>query len=1295
MGGGGTNRIELLVQFLYKKYLEDMKKDINQVGKEGVNLNINFSPDDLKKLEGQIDKVQYKWKTFSQKPLKINTDLQGLDKNTLDKRVAEIRSSVDKLAKVSINTDGKGKIKNALIEYRNEMGKIVRETMEWETQLDKANNTMKKIFKTTNINFVDNIKEAKVQTAELLKLQEKYNTKSFDLSKRPLTGSGKVIGYKETIDSAGVTKFTQTVSDGMGKINEYSGSLDKANKKIDLHSKAIKEATRNHMGFSQEMSIAIRRIAEWAIATTIVYGSLRKLQEGVRFVYDLSNSLNQIRIVTGQSADEVNRLAKSFNEIGIKMGATTKEITDTSVELYRQGLSQGEIEDRMEAIIKYAKISNISLEDSNRIITATANATGESVNKIIDIFALLGDKTASGADEIGEALQKVAGTAESMSVPIEKASAWIATISSKTRESASVIGNSLKSMMARYAQIKAEGFNSEDATKLNEVTMALKTAGIIAVDSQGQLRNFGEVIDELMPKWSGLNENTKRYIATTLGGTFQLNRFITLMENSKDAFNNYEIALSAAGTAQQKFDIYMESNAAKASIFKATMDKLWLDTFNSESIGKIIEFGTMTVNFIDKIGLLNIAIGVLSIAFIAFSNSIGMALMTLSAYIKEFGLLETMTLAFNPVVAATVLAIGGFAIAMSESNRINKEAKERVKEVDSAYSNFNKTLDSEKIDDVKNALQRLTETVDYDKAIKKIQDLKGEIAGLQALADNSPALGGNLSFGMNDTKITIRQAEINRLQKETNKVEAARRNYEELLNAPDNILKKRVEGDTTNGNPPPKKPPDGTPSTPDYEKPYQKQYQTIKNLNYELERQQEILSQTEDLDKIPILSDINDKLKEQQVNLHALNEQRRKELETLKPTDERYQELIEKLQDTSLEWWRLESSIKGNEKAIKDLNIAQEKAIENQIKETIELEKKLRLQQAENHLKEELLDLEQEIYGTTQDEWEETSNARIEKLENELDLIDEKADKEKESEERAERLLEIAELELKLKNLQEQETVQQFTKDSNGNWQFDYVANQEEIESVQKELKEKQEDFDEWEEQNRLERKRKKIQSQIDEEQELQKIKKDSYEKQKKELENAYETEKSSIESAYFDIDGIVATRMNAIKATHNAKLNEMLVDAQSKLSTLKRLYEQALDMQSKIEDINVDSNDSSDNNSSSGGSIISNIWGGFKDLLGFSSGGYTGNNEGIAYLHDKELVLNKLDTANLLKAVDITRNLVQSVKLPSLINKSSNPTQQIFQISKIEFPNATDTASIQEAILTLPQIALQRVHSK
>ena len=128
------------------------------------------------------------------------------------------------------------------------------------------------------------------------------------------------------------------------------------------------------------------------------------------------------------------------------------------------------------------------------------------------------DATATGAEEIGEALQKVASTAENSGVSLEKAASWIATISSITRESASVIGNSLKSIISRYEQIKAKGFNEEDATQINDVTKALQAVGITAVDAQDQLRPIADVLDELGSKWDELTKNEKAYVTTTLGG---------------------------------------------------------------------------------------------------------------------------------------------------------------------------------------------------------------------------------------------------------------------------------------------------------------------------------------------------------------------------------------------------------------------------------------------------------------------------------------------------------------------------------------------------------------------------------------------------------------------------------------------------------------------------------------------------------------------------------------------------------------------------------------------------------
>lgn len=54
------------------------------------------------------------------------------------------------------------------------------------------------------------------------------------------------------------------------------------------------------------------------------------------------------------------------------------------------------------------------------------------------------------------------------------------------------------------------------------------------------------------------------------------------------------------------------------------------------------------------------------------------------------------------------------------------------------------------------------------------------------------------------------------------------------------------------------------------------------------------------------------------------------------------------------------------------------------------------------------------------------------------------------------------------------------------------------------------------------------------------------------------------------------------------------------------------------------------------------------KDLgVSFDTGGFTGSFNGskLAFLHEKELILNKVDTENILKTIDITRNIVNNLK--------------------------------------------------
>ncbi len=239
------------------------------------------------------------------------------------------------------------------------------------------------------------------------------------------------------------------------------------------------------------------------------------------------------------------------------------------------------------------------------------------------------DATATGADEIGRAFQKVGGTASSLGVDFDKVASWIAVVSSKTREGAEIIGQAMKSIMARYQSLKERGFDEEDGTKINQVAKALAEAGILMVDAQGQFRNFGTVMDELGARWDTLDSRQKAYIATTLAGTYQQSRFLNLMNGYRQSVDLYQDSLTKTGIAQEKYNLWLQGTEAHLNRLKVAGTDIFTTVFNSEGLRDTIDAltGLLTVlnNLMNTFGTFN-TIAVITVGLIMSLTTQGRAL---------------------------------------------------------------------------------------------------------------------------------------------------------------------------------------------------------------------------------------------------------------------------------------------------------------------------------------------------------------------------------------------------------------------------------------------------------------------------------------------------------------------------------------------------------------------------------------------------------------------------------------------------------------------------------------------
>ena len=114
------------------------------------------------------------------------------------------------------------------------------------------------------------------------------------------------------------------------------------------------------------------------------------------------------------------------------------------------------------------------------------------------------------------------------------------------------------------------------------------------------------------------------------------------------------------------------------------------------------------------------------------------------------------------------------------------------------------------------------------------------------------------------------------------------------------------------------------------------------------------------------------------------------------------------------------------------------------------------------------------------------------------------------------------------------------------------------------------------------------------------------------------------------------------------------------------------------------------------------------EQLSGYDTGGYTGawGKDGkLAMLHEKELVLNKEDTKNLLNTVEIMRNITNALG-SSILKQMSGMSAGGFGINggeiieqdvhiEASFPNVTNSNEIENALNNLVNAAAQRVNKK
>ena len=349
-------------------------------------------------------------------------------------------------------------------------------------------------------------------------------------------------------------------------------------------------------------------VAKWQLASNVLMGLVNGIKGAYEYAQDLNESLNNIRIITSYSVEEMDKFAKKANEAAKVLKSSTTAYTDAALIYYQQGLEGQAVLDRAETTIKLANVTSQAAEEVSDQMTAIWNNFydgSRSIEYYADVITALGAATASSSDEIAQGLEKFSAVADTVGLSYEYATTALATVTAQTRQSADVVGTAFKTLFARIQDLEL-GNTLEDGTTLGQYSEALYKVGINIKDSSGNLKDMDNILNEMGAKWQQIDKDQQVALAKSVAGIRQYTQLIALMDNWDTFEVNLEVAEGAEGTLQKQQDIWAESWEAAQKRVQASAQGLYEGLISDDFF---IDLNNIFAELIDGIKMMVDAMG--------------------------------------------------------------------------------------------------------------------------------------------------------------------------------------------------------------------------------------------------------------------------------------------------------------------------------------------------------------------------------------------------------------------------------------------------------------------------------------------------------------------------------------------------------------------------------------------------------------------------------------------------------------------------------------------------------------
>lgn len=262
----------------------------------------------------------------------------------------------------------------------------------------------------------------------------------------------------------------------------------------------------------------------------------------IKSASDFQDTLSQLRIISGASASELQRLSETAQALGKDVnlaGVTAADAADAMVELSKAGLSVNDTIGASRAVLTLAKAGQMDFADAATFTAAAMNA-----------FKISGDKAISVADTLANGANASQASLHDLALGMQQSSSV-----------AQLFGLSLQDNITALSIFANNGIRASDAgTSLKSMLLSIATPskqaaeqmqkmGFNAYDAQGRFEDLGTISQRLQNSLKGMTDQQKQTALGIIFGSDAIRSASLLAANAGDNWDEMSKKIARTGTA--------------------------------------------------------------------------------------------------------------------------------------------------------------------------------------------------------------------------------------------------------------------------------------------------------------------------------------------------------------------------------------------------------------------------------------------------------------------------------------------------------------------------------------------------------------------------------------------------------------------------------------------------------------------------------------------------------------------------------------------------------------------------